>query len=172
MSGSINPSLSLSGSSPSFYRMSLVGTQAPAMPITFRFVGVAAVLPLLFMVAVFGILPLLRSLLDLTLHNLPLIAVQALVALTITIIGVGLYVMRCRKQLIYGGCDCLVRSRRRGISSITSSRKTLRRGSRYWPPYTSSYGARTTFINRSRAWHLRSGGTRYFLASTHCPRDR
>jgi hypothetical protein len=89
--------------------MSLAGTQAPATPITFRFVGVAAVLPLLFMVAMFGILPLLRSLLDFSLHNLPLIAVQALVALTITIIGVGLYVMRCRKQLIYGGCECLVR---------------------------------------------------------------
>jgi hypothetical protein len=49
--------------------------------ISLRIVGLATVLPFLFLVAVFGVLPLLRSALDFSLHNFPLVAVQSLFAL-------------------------------------------------------------------------------------------
>ncbi len=103
--GAMNSRLTLS---PSFRLYDFPPPEPPRKPFTFRLVRVATLLPLAFMVIVFGVLPLLRSLLDFSLQNLPLIAVQALVALTITILGVGLYVMRCRKQMMYGVCECLI----------------------------------------------------------------
>jgi hypothetical protein len=86
-----------------FYLWPLFSSEASAKRMTLRFVRVSTLLPLAFLATVFGFLPLLRAVLDFSLHNFPLVADQSMIT-----IGVLLYAMRCRKQLMYGVTECLV----------------------------------------------------------------
>lgn len=80
----------------------------PLTRIRLGLVNVATIVPLTFLLTTFGLLPFSRKLLDFSLNNFPLVAVQSAIFLAIIIAGILLYRMRCRSQKLYGVTECLV----------------------------------------------------------------
>ena len=102
--------VNLPGSSPATlaYKWQPTSRKAPAKDITLAYWSAATLLPLALIVTALAVQPYLRSLLDFSLRHLPLLAVQVLVAVVVIQIGGLLYYMRCRKQMMYGVCECFV----------------------------------------------------------------